>query len=137
MDTGDLTRCKFQGVVVQDGFIFICECHMRGFCACKSITGFILFFHTIEHFSCVEPGSIRNLLHQRLLLKKGKHSLTTCQCLVQVIGKAGQCHNRTERSQHGNGAYKDPVKTNLAHSIQMDRQCQHSERSHQDHQICK
>ena len=81
--------------------------------------------------------SIRNLLHQWLLLQKGQHTFTTRQSLVQIIGKAGQRHNRTKRSHHGNGTGKDSVKTNLTFSIKIDRQCQHSKRSKQDHQICK
>ena len=137
MDTGDLTRCKFQGVVVQDGFIFICECHMRGFCTCKSITGFILFLHIIKPSNCVKLDSIRNLLHQWFLLQERKHTLTTCQSLIQVIGKAGQCHNRAKRSHHGNGTGQDSVKTDLTFSIKMDRQRQHSKGRKQDHKIGK
>ena len=158
MDTGNPTRCKLQGVVIQDGFLFICECHMKSFCTCKSNNRFIfnllriralnihtscypfrfiLFLHIIKPSNCVKLSSIQNLLHQRLLLQKRQHTLTACQSLVQIIGKAGQRHNRAKRSHHGNGTGKDSIKTNLPFSIEINRQRQHSERSKQDHQICK
>ena len=103
VDTGNLTRSKFQGVVIQDGFVFVCEGYVRCFGSGKS--------------GCTRSAFTRNLLHQRLLLQKGQHTLAACQCLVQVVGKTGQRHNRAKRSHHSNGTGKDPVKTNLTFSI--------------------
>ena len=139
---------------------------MRGFCTCKSNNRFIfnllriraicsilfptlnihtscypfrfiLFLHIIKPSNCVKLDSIRNLLHQWFLLQERKHTLTTCQSLIQVIGKTGQCHNRAKRSHHGNGTGQDSVKTDLTFSIKMDRQRQHSKGRKQDHKIGK
>ena len=57
----------------------VSKCYVLCLCSCK------FMFHAL----CTGSFHItRNFFHKQCLFQKRKDTLTTCQCLIQVVGKA-------------------------------------------------